>query len=627
MKTRKMRKITAAIAAFCMCAVALAPTAAFADATIVINGANSNVSLANKTFAAYKVFSVREVPSSEDGGESSYVYTIENGWKNFFTKYFETDADISGASADEFDAKVAAKVSQFNNAQTQALAKALYAYAQDPNSDSTTTDAIASVGGLTSTYDATEKTVTLSGVTSAGYYLVADTSTNGGALSAVMMDTLLVNSTGTGTVTLNLKADQPTIQKKIDEDGTLVDANTASIGDTVKYQLSSVIPDTTYYTEYVYKMTDTFAAGLDIVCDDDDNPILTAYVENGATDVSLTKGVDYYVSYDEATRTMVIDFNTVKMQVLGADDPDTDAVEGYAGKNIIVEYSVTINENATIGDKGNVNTVDLTYSNNPNDSGDGKDQDTDGDGTPDDEDTDDDNDGQNDDVDNDDDDDGTVDDNDTPNDDGSTDKTPEDKVVTYITEVKIAKTDSSGEKLGGAVFSLSGEGVQYVIKETTTESGEKKLIVSSTKTKDEQEVGISAAVDANGYLVFTGLGAGKYTITEVSAPAGFTKIETPITLTIGCTVEGIDLSGAQKQNVVFGDTDTLETCTWSYSINTIAGVTTTTDGTYTITVKNSAGQLFPVTGGIGTTIFAVVGVSMMAGAAGLYVVKRRVSSK
>jgi LPXTG-motif cell wall-anchored protein len=39
---------------------------------------------------------------------------------------------------------------------------------------------------------------------------------------------------------------------------------------------------------------------------------------------------------------------------------------------VVVEYNATLNDKAVLGSEGNPNSVELTYSNNPNDTGDGK---------------------------------------------------------------------------------------------------------------------------------------------------------------------------------------------------------------------------------------------------------------
>jgi LPXTG-motif cell wall-anchored protein len=112
------------------------------------------------------------------------------------------------------------------------------------------------------------------------------------------------------------------------------------------------------------------------------------------------------------------------------------------------------------------------------------------------------------------------------------------------------------------------------------------------------------------------LGAGEYTITEVSAPAGYSKLTKPI-----------------QVKIVFGEPDPAEFskgCTWTYYKCTDG--TKLADGkpnyqscTNPITVINEAGSALPSTGGIGTTIFYVVGSVLVLGACIALITRRRMN--
>ena len=53
---------------------------------------------------------------------------------------------------------------------------------------------------------------------------------------------------------------------------------------------------------------------------------------------------------------------------------------------------------------------------------------------------------------------------------------------------------------------------------------------------------------------------------------------------------------------------------------------TTDDGRVSMTVKNNKGSILPETGGIGTTIFYIVGVVLVLGAGVLLVTKKRMNA-
>ena len=108
---------------------------------------------------------------------------------------------------------------------------------------------------------------------------------------------------------------------------------------------------------------------------------------------------------------------------------------------------------------------------------------------------------------------------------------------------------------------------------------------------------------ATGEFVITGLDSGTYTLTELEAPSGYNVLAAPITVVI-------DSEG--RLNPIDADQDgTIE------------------EGEYAtrIEVENSTGTELPSTGGIGTTIFYVVGGLLMAGAIILLITKKKLSNE
>lgn len=100
--------------------------------------------------------------------------------------------------------------------------------------------------------------------------------------------------------------------------------------------------------------------------------------------------------------------------------------------------------------------------------------------------------------------------------------------------------------------------------------------------------------DENGKASFEGLANGTYYLVETKAPAGYNQ-----------------LTEAQKVEVHDGEHN--------------APVTSETQLTVTATVENQAGTLLPSTGGMGTTIFYVLGAVLVVGAGVLLVTKKRMS--
>jgi len=608
MKRKLMKKTLAAVSALCMTAALTIPsiTGMAADIVAINDATNSNgtiTSVQGKTFNLYKIFSLTKITVTD--GDDEYKYIIDDDWKGFFQNTSVIPTYTASMSEAEFNAAVVEYVSGFSGAaETQELAQALAKYAANNSIDPDSTK----TGGA----EATSVVFTESDITTTGYYLITQDVVSSSAtsedkvVSAFMLENIEDLSE---TLNITLKADKPTVEKKIVETGsTLVDANTANVNGTVNYQISSYVPDTTYYDYYWFELTDTFSAGLTFTPDTTStgsSAFLFGNVEVkvgtdavNAANFELPDGETlYWTTYDATNRVLKVIFNDKFMKLLGTeDDAATAETEGYglAGTPITISYSAVVNENAVIGATGNPNKVDLTYSNNPADSGSGieRDEDTDEPTEPD-----------------------EPDEPFNPEEENppSEETTPEDIVITYLTEIQLRKVDSAGNSLTGAEFLLEGNGTAYTVK-TSTSGTETTVTVTNNSTG---AVSITKSVDASGALTFSGLGAGTYTITETKAPTGFVKLTSPITVTIECVLP----------KTVTAITDT---CEWSPSATFGGedfGDVDATSKVITLTVINRAGSLFPTTGGAGTTMFIIVGVLLITGAVVLTIVKKKSAAK
>lgn len=107
---------------------------------------------------------------------------------------------------------------------------------------------------------------------------------------------------------------------------------------------------------------------------------------------------------------------------------------------------------------------------------------------------------------------------------------------------------------------------------------------------------------ASGEIKFEGLDSGTYALEEVEAPKGYNKLADPITIEISSSkAAGGNLTATVKQN------------------------NAPTSGT--IEVLNNAGTTLPRIGGIGTTIFYLIGGGLMVAAAVLLIAKKRMENK
>lgn len=164
--------------------------------------------------------------------------------------------------------------------------------------------------------------------------------------------------------------------------------------------------------------------------------------------------------------------------------------------------------------------------------------------------------------------------------------TPEDTVITYTTKLVIDKIDGDTQlPLEGAGFTLY-----------------KDSVADENKIGDELTTGST--------FTWTGLEAGKYILVESTVPAGYNGIK-DIEFTITCT-EPREVDSADDE------------AEWSTTSTKISAVDAST---FYGKIENNTGSLLPETGGIGTTIFYVVGLALMLGAAILLITKKRMTAK
>lgn len=174
--------------------------------------------------------------------------------------------------------------------------------------------------------------------------------------------------------------------------------------------------------------------------------------------------------------------------------------------------------------------------------------------------------------------------------------TPWDNVIVFTYKVVVNKVDQNRQPLEGAEFTLT-----------------KKL-------KDGTENVIPMKIDTSNKALFTlsGLDDGVYTLTETVTPAHYNTIS-PITFTVNA------------DHTITWETERREDILTSLSGNTASGEITftssKTDGTLTTNVINNIGTTLPGTGGIGTTIFYVIGGGLMVAAAILLITKKRMENR
>lgn len=244
---------------------------------------------------------------------------------------------------------------------------------------------------------------------------------------------------------------------------------------------------------------------------------------------------------------------------------DLKTVSGVSqGKYIIVEYTATLNQNAAVGLDGNPNVVYLEYSNKPDQSGSG--------------------------------------------DTGNTGNTPEDKVIVFTYELDTTKVDGQDntKKLEGAEFKLHNADNKWAIV-----NDDHKV----TGWADTEEGGSTLTSDANGLFKVIGLDDGTYYLKETKAPTGYNLLSNEITVVItATTTNGQTWTDGEASNALTN---------LAVTADGTAGTGNTSTGIAGITVANNKGSTLPETGGMGTTLFYVLGGGLVLVAVVLLVTKKR----
>ena len=169
------------------------------------------------------------------------------------------------------------------------------------------------------------------------------------------------------------------------------------------------------------------------------------------------------------------------------------------------------------------------------------------------------------------------------------------ETTTYTWDVDVFKYTKNGETekpLAGAKFTLSkkADGTDPI---ALVNEGNNVYRVA---TKDDTNTVTEITTDSTGKFTIKGLDSDTYYLTETAAPAGYNKLADPITIVIG------------ENGVVNGTTDAPQ-------------------GVEEVKVLNQSGSELPSTGGMGTTIFYVVGSILLIGAAILLITKKRMDAE
>ena len=406
------------------------------------------------------------------------------------------------------------------------------------------------VNGLSPSATTTSKTA--SGLAHGYWLFVTKTDTIGVGEAGTSPIFTVVGNTP---VKITEKTGIPTVEKKIvsDADSKEHDAADSQIGQDVTYNLYGTVAENfDKYDTYFYQFSDKISKGLTL--QKGAKIYLYKNRADAKGDLTRAKGADITAYFKEETPAEAAEDGS-KTTTWTCDNLKK-VSDVTKDSYIVVSYKAQINKDAVVaGTEGNENTVTLNYSNNPMTSERGE--------------------------------------------------TQPDAVKDYTYGLKINKVDLGTETaLDGAEFTIQATGADddaskslYVQKDGSLGSDPWKFVTAN-----------------GGVIKVTGLDAGTYTVTEVSAPSGYTTVE-PFTFEIKPTMTANDPNA--------GLTNLAGELTTSQGDKVIAGLTDgksgdnkltkkdnsekNADGAFNITVGDTKQVGLPLTGLNGVTFTWIAG--------------------
>lgn len=185
-----------------------------------------------------------------------------------------------------------------------------------------------------------------------------------------------------------------------------------------------------------------------------------------------------------------------------------------------------------------------------------------------------------------------------PYDENETGETPDKVVIVFTYKVEINKVDQDNQPLPGAGFALYKLDTNYTGDDGLTNEDGSKQNVLGDKIYNKL-VKMYNADAATTMFSFEGIDDGEYLLVETDTPDGYNTID-PVAFKVTATHSGIQLTDLNG-NPIEG--------TVELTFTSDAGT-----GAIATDVVNKSGSLLPSTGGIGTTMFYIIGGVLIVGA-------------
>ena len=362
--------------------------------------------------------------------------------------------------------------------------------------------------------------------------------------------------------TIKVVNEKPTLDKTVKSStgDTYGNAADYSVNDTVNWKVTATVPSKIGELK-AYTLTDTMSNQLTWVSDEaaqltiattpsvsltaNDDYVLTTPANN-------TKGGQWVIEFTEAGRTKLATGKVTTIEVT---------------------FNTTLNEDALVGNTGNLNDAKLEYSNGIY----------------------------------------PTEDPDNPNNGKQPSKdTVTDQAIIYTFGLNAVKVDGQNENpLAGAEFDL----YLYTGNEQNPTEAQLKAdgtLIQQLKSDDDGKLNVKALKNGRYFLVETK--APTYTVDGKSH--SYNLLKAPVEVKIDVTYK------VTKTTNTTTDTDGKVTTTTTVTQETFTGGENN-NGTYQLTIKNNKGFDLPTTGGFGTLLFSCIGALLVVGGVGVLMTTKK----
>ena len=186
----------------------------------------------------------------------------------------------------------------------------------------------------------------------------------------------------------------------------------------------------------------------------------------------------------------------------------------------------------------------------------------------------------------------------------------------------VNKVDGAGAALNGAKFVLSKESDLGNLTTDLTDAQKAKLLKfnGSAGTYNYDVNGSVYVLDADNSIAVDGLDGDangvQYFLYEVKAPEGYNKLTAPVKVIITPTFDSANTTKVNSYKVTYTINNETKDCT-------ATGIT----DIHQFDVQNTKGTLLPSTGGMGTTVFYIVGAILIIAGVAYFIVRRKADAE